>query len=410
MSDPTAIAPDEQALIDLERQHVVQNYGRGEHTLRAARGEGVYLYDFAGKRYLDFISGIGVNALGHKHPRLNAAIKEQLDVLVHCSNLYYHPYQGPVAQKLAAMSGLPRAFFCNSGAEAVEAALKIGKGYGRSKDAGKYEIVALHNSFAGRTLGAIAVTGQPKYREPFAPLMPGVRYIEINDTAALEAVVNRNTAAVFFEPVLGEGGIVEVDAAFGAKARELAARHDALLIYDEIQCGLGRTGEFFTFQHWGADFTPDVLTAAKPLAAGLPLGVVMCNEKAAAVFGAGMHGSTFGGGALACRAALEFLSMLPALLPRVREVGGYFHERLNALAAKYDFVTRTRGKGLMVGLELTIEGKWVVPQAQRKGLLMNCTAGNILRFLPPYIVEREHVDEAVAVLDAVFEAGPPADA
>ena len=410
MSDQTAVAPEERALIDLESQYVVQNYGRGEHTLRAARAEGVYLYDFAGKRYLDFISGIGVNALGHAHPRLNAALKEQLDTLVHCSNLYYHPYQGPVAQKLAAMSGLQRAFFCNSGAEAVEAALKIGKGYGRSKSAGKYEIVALHNSFAGRTLGAIAVTGQPKYREPFEPLMPGVRYIDVNDTAALEASVNDNTAAVFFEPVLGEGGIVEVDAAFGAKAKELAARHDALLIYDEIQCGLGRTGEFFAFHHWGNDFTPDVLTAAKPIAAGLPLGVVMCNEKAAAVFAAGMHGSTFGGGALACRAAVEFLSMLPDLLPHVRDVGGYFHERLNAFAAKYDFVTRTRGKGLMVGLELTVAGNWVVPQAQEKGLLMNCTAGNILRFLPPYIVERGHVDEALAALDAIFAAGPPADA
>ncbi len=409
MSNEIAVAPEERALIDLESRYVVQNYGRGENTLRAARAAGVYIYDLSGKRYLDFISGIGVNALGHAHPRLNAALKEQLDTLVHCSNLYYHPYQGPVAQKLAAMSGLQRAFFCNSGAEAVEAALKIGKGYGRSKSAGKYEIVALHNSFAGRTLGAIAVTGQPKYREPFEPLMPGVRYIDVNDIAALEAAVNDNTAAVFFEPVLGEGGIVEVDAAFGAKAKELAARHDALLIYDEIQCGLGRTGEFFVFHHWGKDFTPDVLTVAKPIAAGLPLGAVMCNEKAAAVFSAGMHGSTFGGGALACRAAVEFLSMLPDLLPHIRDVGGYFHERLRALAAKYDFVTRTRGKGLMVGLELTVAGMWVVPPAQEKGLLMNCTAGNILRFLPPYIVERGHVDEAVTVLDEIFAAGPPAD-
>lgn len=409
MPDPTVVATDEQALIDMESQYVVQNYGRGKNTLRAARAEGVYLHDLSGKRYLDFISGIGVNALGHGHPRLKAVLKEQLDTLVHCSNLYYHPYQGPVAQKLSAMSGLQRAFFCNSGAEAVEAALKIGKGYGRSKGSGKYEIVALHNSFAGRTLGAIAVTGQPQYREPFEPLMPGVRYIDINDVAALEAAVNDNTAAVFFEPVLGEGGIVEVDAAFGAKAKELAARHDALLIYDEIQCGLGRTGEFFAFHHWGKDFIPDVMTAAKPIAAGLPLGVVMCNEKAAAILGPGMHGSTFGGGALACRAALEFLSMLPDLLPHIRDVGGYFHERLNELSTKYDFVTRTRGKALMVGLELTVSGKSVVPRAQRKGLLMNCTAGNILRFLPPYIIEHRHVDEAVGILDEIFAEGTPSD-
>ena len=407
MSVQTSVVTDEQALVDVENQYVIQNYGRGENTLRVDHAEGVYLFDPRGKRYLDFMSGIGVNALGHAHPRLNAVLKEQLDTLVHCSNLYYHPYQGPVAKKLAEMSGLQRVFFCNSGAETVEAALKMGKGYGRSKGEKKYEIVALNNSFGGRTLGAIAVTGQPKYREPFEPLMPGVRYIDVNDVAALESTVNDNTAAILFEPVLGEGGIVAVDAAFGAKAKELAAKHDALLIYDEIQCGLGRTGEFFAFQHWGDDFLPDVITSAKPIAAGLPLGALICNEKAAAVFSAGMHGSTFGGGALACRAAVEFLSMLPDLLPHIREVGGYFHEQLNAFASKYDFVTGTRGKGLMVGLELTVPGKSVVPQAQEKGLLMNCTAGNVLRFLPPYVIEREHVDEAVWILDEIFAQGPP---
>ncbi len=407
MFSQTSVVSDEHAFVELENQYVIPNYGRGDNTVRVDHAEGVYIYDTSGKRYLDFISGIGVNALGHAHPRLNAVLKEQLDTLVHCSNLYYHPYQGPVAQKLAEMSGLQRTFFCNSGAEAVEAALKIGKGYGRSRSENKYEIVALNNSFAGRTLGAIAVTGQPKYREPFEPLMPGVRYIDVNDVAALAATVNDNTAAIFFEPVLGEGGIVEVHAAFGAKAKELASKHDALLIYDEIQCGLGRTGEYFAFHHWGNDFLPDVITCAKPIAAGLPLGAVICNEKAAAVFSAGMHGSTFGGGPLACRAAVEFLSMLPDLLPHIREVGGYFHDRLNALASKFDFVTGTRGKGLMVGLELTVPGKSVVPQAQQKGLLMNCTAGNILRFLPPYVAEREHVDEAVRILEEIFAEGPP---
>lgn len=396
---------DTEQIVARDHQYVVRNYGR--YPLVVSRAEGVYLHGEDGRKYLDFVSGIGVMALGHSHPRVVAAIADQIGTLVHCSNLYYHPLQGEVAQLLSELSGLQRTFFCNSGAEAVEAALKIAKGYGRARGSDKTEIVALQESFGGRTLGSISVTGQPKYREPFEPVIPGVRFIAPNDLGALEAAVGDQTAGIVFEPILGEGGVIEISAEFAALARRLATDHDALLICDEVQCGMGRTGQAFAFQHWGADFLPDVITLAKPLAAGLPIGAVVCSEAAAAVLAPGMHGSTFGGGALACRVAREFLSMLPELMPHVQDVSAYFRARLADLAASYDFVNRLRGRGLMVGLELNIPGGGFVPRAQELGLLMNCTAGNILRFLPPFVIEREHVDEAIAALDEAFRQGPP---
>ena len=393
-----------QSIIARDKNFVVQNYGR--YPLAISHGEGAYLYDFDGRQYLDFISGIGVMALGHAHPRILEIIAEQASTLIHCSNLYYHPNQGALAEKLAKISRLSRTFFCNSGAEAVEAALKIAKGYGRAISESKYEIIALQDSFAGRTLGAISLTGQPKYREPFEPLIPGIKFIGINDTAALQDAVNENTAAIFFEPILGEGGIVEISAEFAAIARQLARQFDALLVCDEIQCGLGRTGKAFSHQFWGEEYIPDVITVAKPLAAGLPIGAVICNEKAAAVLGPGMHGSTFGGGALTCRVALEFIEMLPDLMSRVREIGAYFEARLQELIARHEFVKKTRGKGLMLGLELSVPGAVFINRAQEQGLLLNCTAGNILRFLPPYTIEHVHVDEAIGILDDVLSQGP----
>ena len=393
-----------QSIIARDKNFVVQNYGR--YPLAISHGEGAYLYDFDGRQYLDFMSGIGVMALGHAHPRILEIIAEQASTLIHCSNLYYHPNQGALAEKLAKISGLNRTFFCNSGAEAVEAALKIAKGYGRAISESKYEIIALQDSFAGRTLGAISLTGQPKYREPFEPLIPGIKFIGINDTAALQDAVNENTAAIFFEPILGEGGIVEISAEFAAIARQLARQFDALLVCDEIQCGLGRTGKAFSHQFWGEEYIPDVITVAKPLAAGLPIGAVICNEKAAAVLGPGMHGSTFGGGALTCRVALEFIEMLPDLMSRVREIGAYFEARLQELIARHEFVKKTRGKGLMLGLELSVPGAVFINRAQEQGLLLNCTAGNILRFLPPYTIEHVHVDEAIGILDDVLSQGP----
>ena len=401
--------PDGSDTLGLEGQYLIRSYS---HSIVIDRGEGCYMYDAAGNRYLDFMSGIGVNALGMAHPRIVQAMHEQVDQLIHCSNLYAHAHQGPLAERLAEASGLERVFFTNSGAECIEGALKIAKGYGRKTSTEKYEIVALNDSFGGRTLGAIAVTGQDKHREPFEPLIPGVKFIDANDVAALESAVGENTAAILFEPIMGEGGIVQIEREFAAKAAELAQRNDALLIFDEIQSGLGRTGKHFAYQWWNEaseaePILPDVIVAAKPLGGGLPLGAIIANEKAADVITPGIHGSTFGGNALACRVAIEFLDILEELLPQIRETGDYFEGRLNELVDKYDFVQGVRGRGVMRGINLTVPGKSVVGQCQERGLLINCTADTVLRFLPPYIVERGHIDELIGALDGIFEQGPP---
>jgi predicted acetylornithine/succinylornithine family transaminase len=385
-----------QSIMDLEREHLLQNYAR--YPLALVRGKGCYVYDPEGRRYLDFITGIGVNALGHAHPRIVKTIREQAGLLIHSSNLYYHPYQGPLAQRLARMSGLERAFFPNTGAEAIEGALKMARAHGHAIHAEKYEIVSLENSFHGRTLGSLSVTGQAKYRADFEPLLPGVKFVPINDVAALEAAVSERTAGIVMEMIQGEGGIYPLTQEFAAKARELADRHNALLIADETQCGVGRPGTYFAYQRSGQVILPDVMVAAKPLACGIPLGVIMANEKAAAAIKPGMHGSTFGGGALACRVALEFLDILEELLPAIQRVGGYFHVKLNELARKHVFVKEVRGFGLMLGMELTIPGKQIVLDAIAEGLLINCTHETVLRFLPPYIVTEKEVDQAVKIL------------
>ncbi len=409
--------PDAASVVEQEKRYLFQNYGR--YPLTIVKGEGCYVFDPDGKRYIDFISGIGVNALGHAHSRVLKAICDQVGTLMHCSNLYYHPYQGPLAEKLSSLSGLDRAFFCNSGAESVETALKIAKGHGRKHGTDKFEIVALHDSFAGRSLGAVSVTGQPKYREPFEPLIPGVKFVDPNDATALEAAVSDKTAGIILEPILGEGGIVQLDRAFAAKAVELGKKHNALVIFDEIQCGLGRTGEHFAFQRWNSDSSgkpnmgepimPDIVLLAKPLGAGIPIGCVLATDEASQVLSAGMHGTTFGGNALACRLALEFLAVLEEILPAIRRTGEYFEQRLNGLVDKYDFVEGVRGRGLMRGLNLTIPGGWAVGEALERGFLINCTAGTVLRFLPPYVIEHGHIDQLVQALDAMFEQGPPAE-
>jgi predicted acetylornithine/succinylornithine family transaminase len=406
----TSLSTEESRIIDREKQCLVQSYGR--YPLVVDHGKGCHVCDLNNRSYVDFVTGLGVNALGHAHPRILKVIHEQVEKLVHSSNLYYHRYQGPLAERLVAMSGLQRAFFANTGTEAVEGALKIAKGYGRKRNPQKYGIVALNGSFSGRTLGSIAVTGQVKYREPFEPLIPGVTFVDPNDLYGLEAAVDENTAAILFEPILGEGGIIEITRAFAERAAELARQHDALLIFDEIQCGLGRTGKYFAYQWWdssagGGAILPDITLVAKPLAAGLPLGGILINDRAAEVITPGMHGTTFGGGALACRVALEFLDVLDELMPHIRETGDYFRGKLEELRDKYEFIQEVRGKGLMLALNLTVSGKPVVPQAQEAGLLINCTADTVLRFLPPYIIEKQHIDQLVATLDKIFEKGPP---
>jgi predicted acetylornithine/succinylornithine family transaminase len=390
-----------QAIIDLERQYLLQNYGRYPLLLR--RGKGCYLYDATGKRYLDLIAGIGVNALGHAHPRIVKTIREQAALLIHCSNLYYHDFQGPLAKRLVETSGLARVFFTNSGTEAMEGALKMVRSHGGRISPEKIEIVSLENSFHGRTLGALSVTGQAKYRHDFEPLLPGVRFIPPNDIEALEAAVGERTAGIVIEAIQGEGGIYPASVEYLRKARELADTYNALLVFDEIQCGVGRPGTYYAYQLAEPAVLPDVMVAAKPIACGLPLGAIVADEAAAATIGPGMHGSTFGGGALACRVALEFFDILDGLLPSIAKTGGCFRTELIELARHFGFIKEVRGFGLMIGLELDVPGKQFVLDAMEEGLLINCTHDVVLRFLPPYIITENEVDRAVDGLKKIFK-------
>ena len=385
----------------LEQEYLLQNYAR--YPLVLHRGKGCYVYDVEGNRYLDLISGIGVNSLGYAHPRITKVIRQQAGLLLHCSNLYYHEYQGKLAERLAKISGLQRSFFCNSGAEAMEGGLKMIRSHGHAISPEKFEIVSLEGSFHGRSLGALSVTGQQKYRKDFEPLLAGPRFIPRNDIAALEQVVSENTAGILLEFVQGEGGIFPMSEAFVRKAHELADRHNALLLFDEIQCGVGRPGTYFAYQLLEPQVLPDIMVAAKPMACGIPLGVITANEKAASTIKPGMHGSTYGGGPLACRVALEFFDILDELLPSIVNVGGYFRMRLTELARQYSFIKEIRGPGLMIGVELEFSGKQLVLDGMKEGLLFNCTHDTVLRFLPPYILTEQDVDRAIAGLSKLFK-------
>ena len=374
------------------------------------RGEGVYLYDADGKRYLDFLSGIGVNALGHAHPAVVKTIEEQVGKLVHISNLFYHQYQASLAAKLTKISGLDRAFFCNSGTEAWEGALKLARAYGQhvapKRGKPKMKFLVMENSFHGRTYGSLSTTGQRKYRAPFVPLVPGVTFVRFNNVADLRTKLNDSVVAIGLETVQGEGGVQPVSVEFLAAARELCSSSGALLILDEIQCGLGRTGKYFAYQHYAV--TPDIVTVAKPLAAGLPLGAILTTNKVAGAFHPGMHGTTFGGGPLACAAAETFVSILTSggMLQYVEELGAHFHARLAELKLKHKVIKEVRGLGLMVAAELKSAdvAKAVVKQMLERGIIINRTHDKVLRFLPPYIIEREHIDEVIAALDEVLQA------
>lgn len=394
-----------QSIQELEQQHLLQNYAR--YPLALVRGKGCYVFDTEGHRYLDFLTGIGVSALGHAHPRIVKVIREQAGLIIHASNLYYNLYQGPLAKRLCEVSGLERAFFCNTGTEAVEGALKMARAHGRSIDPEKYELVALENSFHGRSLGALSVTGQPKYRQDFEPLIPGVKFVPANNLQALEEAISGRTAGIIMELIQGEGGIVPMTEEFVAKARALADQHNALLIADETQCGVGRPGTYFAYQRAQTPILPDVVVAAKPVACGIPLGFILANAKAAAAIKPGMHGTTFGGGPLACRVGLEFFEILDGLLPAIQEVGGYFHVKLNELARKHSFIKEVRGYGLMLGVELAISGKQLVLDGIAEGLLFNCTHDTVLRFLPAYIVTEKEVDRAIKILGKLFSKVKP---
>ena len=378
------------------------------------RGEGVYLYDAEGKRYLDFLSGIGVNALGYSHPAIVKTIVEQSAKLIHISNLFYHRYQAELAEALTRISGLDRVFFCNSGTEAWEGALKLARAYARHKSPEakkpKSKLLVMENSFHGRTYGSLSTTGQKKYRAPYAPLLPGVTFVKFNNVADLRKKFNANVCAIGLETVQGEGGIQPVSQEFLEAARELASANDALLILDEIQCGLGRTGKYYAYQHFGV--RPDVVTTAKPLAAGIPLGAILATNEVAAAFHPGMHGTTFGGGPLACAVANTFLSELtrPGMLEHVQQTGAYFVERLGELKAKHKVIKDVRGLGLMVAAELkSVDvAKATVKEMLERGFIINRTHDKVLRFLPPLVIESEHVDALVQALGEVLKSSKAA--
>ena len=363
-------------------------------TLVFVRGRGCYLYDHRGRKYLDFLGGLAVNALGYSHPRLTRVIRRESARAVHFSNLFHHPYQGPLARKLTEWSGLERVFFTNSGTEAVEGALKLARLAAHKRGTeGKARILALENSFHGRTFGALSITHPAKYRDPFGPLVPGVEFVRFNDVADLEAKFDDSVCGIVIEPIQGEGGIYPVSTAFWSRARELANHYGAALIADEIQSGLGRTGRPFAYQrHTGL---PDIVVIAKPLAGGLPLGAILARETFAESFSPGLHGSTFGGGPLACAVALEFLSTIEDenLLENVRQRGSQLRAELTRLAGDFDFVREVRGEGLIFGIELAVEGKPYVEGAFRETLIINCTHECVLRLLPPFIVTERQIDE-----------------
>jgi predicted acetylornithine/succinylornithine family transaminase len=390
-----------EQIAELERQYLLQTYSR--YPVVLARGKGVFLWDIEGKKYLDFVSGIGVNALGHAHPRIVKAIRDQAAKLIHVSNLYYHEYQGPLAEKLCKLtgstSGLSRAFFSNSGTEAIEGSIKLARlaGHRTGGDA-KCRLVALEGSYHGRTFGALSLTGQDKHRKGFEPLLEEVTFVKQNDVEGLRAAVNDNTCAIVLEPIFGEGGIYECSVEFLRECRALADRHRAALIFDEIQCGLGRTGTIFAFQSFGV--TPDIVAIAKPIAAGLPLGAFIAKEEFATAISPGQHGTTFGGGPLACRIALEFLSIVEEekLLENVNKVGAYLQDKLKELVSKRNAAIGVRGRGFIQGIQLEIPARPIVDEGLAEGVLFNSTHDTVVRFLPPFLMEEKHVDKGIRVL------------
>jgi acetylornithine/N-succinyldiaminopimelate aminotransferase len=394
-----------EQIAELERRYLLGTYSR--YPVAFTRGKGVFLYDLDDRRYLDFVSGLGVNALGHAHPRIVKTIREQAAKLIHISNLYYHEYQGELAEKLCTLAsaasggalGNARAFFQNSGTEAIEGSIKLARLAGhRTGGEAKSRLVALQGSYHGRTFGALSLTGQEKHRKGFGPLLEEVTFVGQNDIEGLRAAVNDDTCAIVLEPIFGEGGIYECSVEFLQECRALADRLKAALIFDEIQCGLGRTGTMFAFQSFGV--TPDIVAIAKPIAAGLPLGAFIAKEEFASAISPGQHGTTFGGGPLACRVALEFLAIVEdeKLLDNVNKVGAYLQQELKALAEKSAVAKEVRGRGFIQGINLEIPARPIVDAALAEGVLFNSTQDTVVRFLPPFLLEEKHVDKGIRVL------------
>jgi len=385
-----------------EARHVLQTYRRA--PVAFVRGQGVRLYDSDGREYLDLLSGIGVASLGHAHEGLARAIADQAQTLLHTSNLFYHPLQGQVAERLSALSGLSRVFVCNSGSEAVEACLKFARRYWYTKGETRPEVIALEESFHGRTMGALSVTSDEHYRAPFAPLVPGVRFVPVNDPAALLAAVSSSTAAIIAEPVQGEGGVRPLTPAFAAAIMNACERTGALLIADEVQSGLGRTGSPFYARAIG--LKPHLISIGKALGGGVPIGAALISEQVAETISFGDHGSTYGGNLLACRAALCVMDELidGGLLAHIGRVGRHMEQRLHEIASAHPIVKEVRGAGLIWGLELSREAAPVVPAALARGVVVNRTADTVVRLLPPLVITADEIDEGLAGLSAALGA------
>jgi acetylornithine aminotransferase len=385
---------------------IMKTYGR--YPLVAVKGEGCRLWDADGKSYLDFLAGVAVNNLGHCHPKVVTALREQAERLLHCSNFYHIPQQIELAELLCAHSFAERVFFCNSGAEANEAAMKLVRKYsGEKHGENRFEVITALASFHGRTIGTISATGQDKVKAGFAPMVPGFKYVPFGDLPALKTAISPNTCAVMLEPVQGEGGVNVPPPGYLKEVRQVCDEHDLLLVFDEVQVGCGRTGHLFAYQHDGVE--PDVMTLAKALAGGPPIGAMLAREPYAATLSPGTHGSTFGGNPLMAAAGIAALRTLldDGVLENTRVMGDYLRQRLEELKVRYPFIATVRGRGLMIGMELTIEGADIVRDCLARGLLINCTVGNVLRFVPPLIVTRAEIDEMIVILAAVLDEQAP---
>ena len=397
-----------QSIQAAEKNLLLNTYER--NPILFVSGEGVHLRDENGNDYLDLLSGIGVCGLGYAHPAVEEAITRQSKRLIHTSNLFFHEHTAELALRLTEISGLDRVFFTNSGTEAWEAALKLSRANaGRLRATGRKigtRFLALEHGFHGRTMGSVATTAKEKYREPFMPVMPGVDFVRFNDVADLRAKFSDEVCAICIEPIQGEGGIHPVSQEFFQAARDLCTFTGALLIADEIQSGMGRTGKWFAYQHYG--ILPDVTTLAKPIANGIPMGAMLCTNAAAESITPGMHGTTFGGGPLACAVAIAVIDTIKRdnLLAHINEVGTFFHQQLTQLAKRHDSIIDVRGKGLMLGIELNSAdlAQRVAAQMMERRIIINRTSDTVLRLLPPFLLERQHVETAIKALDEIFSA------
>ena len=383
-------------------KYIMKTYGR--YPLVPVRGEGCIVWDADGKRYLDFLAGVAVNNLGHCHPKVVEALRKQAEELIHCSNYYHIPQQIELAEILCSNSFADKAFFCNSGAEANEAAIKLARKYSRDTyGLDRFEIITAISSFHGRTMATISATGQEKVQKFFDPLLHGFRHVPFNDAAALRDAMTPNTCAVLLEPIQGEGGVVVPSAEYFRQVREICDANNVLLIFDEVQVGIGRTGKLFAHEHFG--ITPDIMTLAKALAGGAPIGVMLATEEISQAFGPGSHGSTFGGNPLVAAAGIAALRVIleDGILNRTEEIGEYLLGELEALKARFSFITDVRGIGLMIGMELSMPGGDIVKKGLERGLLLNVAQENVLRFVPPLIVSKQEIDEMIAILAQIME-------